>query len=187
MRSINDATPSAAAIGSDFATDLISAAASLSRPMARLEAHQPLRAIPGVAQPEPEVDAVQIRGSGTRPMALNLRGARAALPGQRADVLPTTTPGTPVAKSTERRERCTDPMQLASPRWVAVGPGRARVRLRGEAGRKVEGISRCLEGKRSGSGLLPNRGRLWAWSPGEALPNPNQRRTGRGSALCRPP
>jgi hypothetical protein len=41
MRSINDTTPSPAATGSDFATDLISAAASLRRPMARLEARQP--------------------------------------------------------------------------------------------------------------------------------------------------
>ena len=36
MRSINDTTPSPAATGSDFATDLISAAASLSRPIANL-------------------------------------------------------------------------------------------------------------------------------------------------------
>jgi hypothetical protein len=41
MRSINDTTPSPAAIGSDFATDLVSAAASLRRPTARLEARQP--------------------------------------------------------------------------------------------------------------------------------------------------
>src|ERR1700675_713196 len=38
---ITATTPSPAATGSDFATDLISAAASLSRPMARLEARQP--------------------------------------------------------------------------------------------------------------------------------------------------
>ena len=41
MRSINDTTLLPAATGWDFATDLISAAASLRRPMARLEARQP--------------------------------------------------------------------------------------------------------------------------------------------------
>jgi hypothetical protein len=41
MRSINDTTPSPAATGSDFATDLISEAASLSRPIARFDARQP--------------------------------------------------------------------------------------------------------------------------------------------------
>ena len=41
MRSISDTTPSPAATGSDFATDLISEAASLSRLIARFDPRQP--------------------------------------------------------------------------------------------------------------------------------------------------